>query len=210
MRTWSADDLRDFLDGLHGDRLYAAWHVAASTGLRRGELLALRWDDIDLEGARLSVRRSFVSVGYEVRLSEPKTKRSRRQLALDRATVGALRDHRRRQLEERISWGPAWQDTGLVFTREDGTLIHPDRLTKSFNRHVNGSGLPRIRLHDLRHTHATLALQAGIHPKVVSERLGHATVSITLDTYSHAIPAMQQDAAERVAELVFGSRSRIL
>ena len=102
-----------------------------------------------------------------------------------------------------MAWGPAWHDTGFVFTREDGTLNHPSRLSKQFEKLVDQSGLPRIRLHDLRHTHATLALMAGIHPKVVSERLGHASVSITLDTYSHAIPAMQADAAERIAALVF-------
>ena len=110
---------------------------------------------------------------------------------------------RAQQLRERVAWGPAWKDTGFVFTREDGTPIHPETLTKVFQQRVRKAGLPRIRLHDLRHTHATLALRAGIHPKVISERLGHATVGITLDTYSHAIPAMQEEAAEQIAALVF-------
>ena len=102
-----------------------------------------------------------------------------------------------------MEWGPAYPDSGLVVTRENGVLVHPDRFTQMFDKHVKNSGLPRIRLHDLRHTHATLALAAGVHPKVVSERLGHATVAFTLDVYSHAVPALQEEAAERVASLIF-------
>jgi len=136
--------------------------------------------------------------------SSPKTDKGRRSVALDPGTVAALRAHRTRQAQERLAMGPAWQTTGLVFTREDGTALHPEGLSATFERESRAAGLPRIRLHDLRHTHATLALQAGVHPKVVSERLGHASVSITLDTYSHAIPAMEADAAAAVAALVLG------
>ncbi len=203
LRTWTAKELSSFLSLTEGDRLHTAWVVLGTTGLRRGELLGLKWTDIDLDGGQLSVRRALVAVGYETRISEPKTRRGRRVVSLDQVTVSALRNHRKQQLEERMAWGPAWHDTEFVFTREDGTLNHPSRLSKQFEKLVDQSGLPRIRLHDLRHTHATLALMAGIHPKVVSERLGHANVSITLDTYSHAIPAMQADAAERIAALVF-------
>lgn len=209
LKTWSAEQLADFLEHVRPDRLYAAWVLAATTGLRRGELLGLHWSDIDLDEARLSVRRSLVSVGYAVRISEPKTRRGRRQIALDKTTVSALLGHRRRQMQERLSWGPAWVDSGFVFTKEDGTPLHPDRFTKLFAQRVKSSGLPRIRLHDLRHTHATLALQAGRHPKVVSERLGHANVSITLDVYRDVIPAMQKEAADLVAELVFGDSRQI-
>lgn len=141
-------------------------------------------------------------------MSEPKTKRGRRQIALDGTTVAALREHRRRQLEERMTWGAAWEDSGYVFTKEDGTALPPDRFTKMFAQRVSTRDF-RIRLHDLRHTHATLALQAGLHPKVVSERLGHANISITLDVYSDVIPAMQQEAADAVAELVFGASRRL-
>ena len=114
----------------------------------------------------------------------------------------ALREHRERQLDERLAWGPAFQDHGLVFCREDGTAIWPRTFSRSFDHHVRDAGLPKIRLHDLRHTHATLALEAGVHPKVVQERLGHSTIAITLDTYSHAIPAMQEDAAAKIAALI--------
>jgi integrase len=119
-----------------------------------------------------------------------------------RRHVDALREHRERQLGERLDWGAAYEPHGLVFCREDGTPLWPRTFSRSFDHHVRDAGLPKIRLHDLRHTHATLALEAGIHPKVVQERLGHATIAITLDTYSHAIPAMQEDAAARIAALI--------
>jgi integrase len=203
MKTWTAEELRRFLDFVASDRLYGAWVLAATTGLRRGEVLGLRWGDIDLEPGRLAVRQTLVSVAYETKFSTPKTKRGRRSVSLDATTVMALRSHRKRQLQDRMAWGPAYQDSGLVVTREDGSLVHPDRFTQMFDKHVKNSGLPRIRLHDLRHTHATLALAAGVHHKVVSDRLGHATVAFTLDVYSHAVPALQEEAAERVAALVF-------
>ncbi len=203
MKTWTADELARFLDFVADDRLYAAWVLAATTGTRRGEVLGLRWSDVDLDASRLSVRQTLVSVAYETKFSAPKTSRSRRSISLDATTVTALRAHRKHQLEERMAWGSAYHDSGLVVTREDGTSVHPDRFTQMFDKHVKHSGLPRIRLHDLRHTHATLALAAGVHPKVVSERLGHATVAFTLDVYSHAVPALQEDAADRVASLIF-------
>jgi integrase len=203
MKTWTANELARFLDVAAQDRLYAAWVLAATTGMRRGEVLGLRWNDVDLDASRLSVRQTLVSVAYETKFSTPKTARSRRSVSLDATTVAALRDHRKRQLEDRMAWGSAYHDTGLVVTRENGTCVHPDRFTQMFDKHVKHSGLPRIRLHDLRHTHATLALAAGVHPKVVSERPGHATVAFTLDVYSHAVPALQEDAADRVAALVF-------
>jgi integrase len=123
---------------------------------------------------------------------------------LDPVTVAALRAHRNRQRQERLAWGPAYNDTGLVFTREDGTLLNPDLISETFRGHVSRSGLPKIRLHDLRHTHATLALQAGVPVKVISERLGHADVAFTMNTYAHAIPAMQAEAAVQIAGLVDG------
>lgn len=206
MRTWTADDLRRFLEHIREDRLYAAWHVLAMTGMRRGEVLGLDWRDLDLEAGRLAVTRTLIEGKREPRFSEPKTKRSRRSVALDPETVAVLREHRKRQLEDRLAWGPAYQDEGLVFSREDGTPIWPRSLSRAFVAHVKAPALPAIRLHDLRHTHATLALAAGVHPKVVQERLGHANVGITLDTYSHAIPAMQEDAAARVAALIGPSR----
>ncbi len=202
LRTWSAEQLGAFLASQRDDRLHGLWHVLAMTGLRRGEALALRWGDIDLEAGRLSVRRSLVPEGKTVAVHEPKTARGRRVVALDPETVVVLKGLAARQLADQAA-SEDWTDAGLAFTGEGGQALHPWLVSRLFQAAVKHAMLPRIRLHDLRHTHATLALQAGIHPKVVAERLGHATVSITLDTYSHAIPAMQEEAAARIAGLVF-------
>ena len=204
LQVWTAAELRAFLAHVEGDRLYALWLLAASTGMRRGELLGVQWPDVDLGRARIAVRRSLVTVGHEVVVSEPKTAKGRRSVALDPATVAGLKAWRKHQAAERLAWGPAWTDSGLVFTREDGRPLHPREVTRAFSRHVLNARVPVIRLHDLRHTHATLALAAGIHPKVVQERLGHANIAITPDTYSHAVPALEEEAAHTVAALVFG------
>jgi integrase len=204
MKTWTPQEARAFLEMAEGDRLYAAWLLAISTGMRRGEVLGLRWSDIDLEDGRLSVRQTVITVNYEIQFSTPKTAKGRRSIALDNGTVAALRAHKKAQLEERMAIGPVrYSDKDLVFCRVDGNPMHPDLFSQQFDRMVARSGLPRIRLHDLRHTYATISLKAGVHPKVVSERLGHATVAFTLDRYSHAVPGMQEDAAERVASLIF-------
>jgi integrase len=173
--------------------------------MRRGEACGLRWSDCDLEQGRIAVCRALVPVARTVLVSEPKTARGRRSIALDERTVAVLRAHVERQAAEREA-ATKWSETGLVFTGKDGRALPPNSVSRGFVRAVKKAGLPEIRLHDLRHTHATLALRAGIHPKVVSERLGHATVAITLDTYSHAIPALQEEAASRIAGLVFGAK----
>jgi integrase len=203
MKTWTAEQLRAFLKATADDRLHPLWHVLAMTGMRRGEALGLKWDDVDLEAGRLSVRRALIPSGREVVVSEPKTARGRRSIALDPETVAVLKGQAARQLAAQADWQEGWIDSGYVFTTENGEPLNPEDVTRYFRQAVKKSMLPKIRLHDLRHTHATLALQAGVHPKVVSERLGHANVSITLDTYSHAIPAMQEEAAALIAGLVF-------
>ena len=177
------------------------WRVAAMTGMRRGELVGLRWSDVNLDGQRLAVRQIVTGIGSRVAFGEPKTKRGKRSVALDRETVLALSTWRTVQEHERAAWGGAWEPTGLVFTRENGALVHPALLTTWFRVRAVRAGVTLIRLHDLRHTHASLALQAGIPAKVVSERLGHATVAFTLDVYSHVVPGLQEDAAERIAAL---------
>jgi integrase len=202
MSTWTAEELRSFLDHVAEDRLYAAYRLAAMTGLRRGELLGLRWRDVDLDGGRLAIVQTLIG---KREFSQPKTDRGRRNVELDSGTVAMLREHRKIQLEERLAWGPAYESKhDLVFSREDGSPTWPQSLSRAFERHAEDAGMPVIRFHDLRHTHATLALSAGVHPKVVSERLGHASVAITMDTYSHTIPAMQADAAAKVAALIQG------
>ncbi len=209
LRTWNAEQLGAFLAATLDDRLGGLWRLLAMTGMRRGEALGLQWEDVDLEAGRLSVRRSLTSDAYVVHVSEPKTAKGRRMLPLDVDTVEALKGEAARQADDRQQWRKAWADTGYVFTAEDGHSLHPDRVSKSFERAVREAMLPRIRLHDLRHTWATLALRAGVHPKVVQERLGHSSISITLDVYSHAIPAMQEEAAELVAALVAGNAEAV-
>jgi integrase len=205
MRVWSPAQLRTFLTQVCADPLYGAWLLFATTGMRRGEVAGLRWADVDLDAGRASPRRPRVVVNYEVHVSEPKTAKGRRSLALDPATVAALREHRAHQAEQRLAVGPRWQDSGLVFTWPDGRAIHPQRFSKWFEQHARAAGLPRIRLHDVRHSYATAALAAGIPAKVVSERLGHATIAITMDTYSHVLPGLDEFAAGTVARLILGN-----
>jgi integrase len=183
------------------------WWLIALRGLRRGEAAGLRWVDVDLDSGRASPRRPRVVVNYAVEVSEPKTARGRRSLALDALTVAALREHKERQAEDRAVVGPGWQDSGLVFTRPDGAPLHPDLISDWFERLAREAGLPKIRLHDVRHSYASAALAAGIPAKIVSERLGHATVQITLDTYSHVLPGLDAQAAETVARLILGDGS---
>jgi integrase len=210
--TWEAADLQRFLDAARSDRLYPAFLLIATTGMRRGEALGLRWADLDLEKRRAAIRQTVIAVKHEVQLGTPKTAKSRRSVALDRGTVAALRAHRQRQLEERMLMGAGFADRDLVFCKVTGEALHPESFSREFDRRVTRWGLPALTIHGLRHTWATLALKAGVHPKLVQERLGHANVGITLDIYSHATPAMQSEAAETVAGLttvaglLFGAR----
>lgn len=204
LRYWTADELRTFLRRNSDHRLSPLWTLAASTGMRRGELLGLRWRDVDFAGSRLSVRQTILTVGYEIVVSEPKTAKGARTIDLDERTLAMLRAHRAEQhLERRAIEFPVSKDD-LVFARDDGAPLHPDYVRQSFDRRVKASPVPRIRFHDLRHTHATLLLKAGIPPKVVSERLGHSTVAFTMDVYAHVIPGMQAAAAEAFGNLLRG------
>jgi len=183
---------------VRGTRLELPVVLAVSTGLRRGELLAVRWRDVDLEKATLAVRQSIEQTKNGLAFKEPKTRRGRRVVALPNVTVEALRRHRTDQAKRRLSLGSAYKDQGLVLTRLDGRPMDPAETSKAFARVIARNGLRRHSLHSLRHTHATLLLRANVHPKVVSERLGHATIGITLDTYSHVLPDMQEAAAKKL------------
>jgi integrase len=204
--TWTADQLRNFLEGTRGSRHSTAYLVLATTGLRRGECLGLRWRDLDLEEGTAEIRQTVIAVRHTPMLGTPKTKQGRRKITLDAGTVAALREHRKQQAGERLLIGPGWHDHDLVFCHVDGTMLHPERFTRGFSDAVRRLGLPAIRLHDLRHGWATLALQAGIHPKVVMERLGHSNIGVTLNVYSHVVAGLHEDAAEQVAAL-FGPGS---
>ena len=201
LSTWDTTEMRTFLAAVHGKRNEAAYRLIATTGMRRGEALGLRWSDVDLGVGRVTINRALSVIDNELVWSTPKTARSRRSVSLDPETVRTLQTHRARQLEERIAAGDAWDDADLVFCDPLGGPLHPDRFTRAFGSAARRAGVKQIRLHDLRHTWATLALQAGIHPKVVSERLGHATTGITLDIYSHVQPELDASAATTVAQL---------
>ena len=185
MRVWTAAELRVFLDGIAGERLHPALFLAAHTGMRRGEVLRLRWEDLDLDTARLSVRQAIISVAYKVKLSDVKTGTGRRTINLDERTVSVPRTWRKTALAERMLVGPAFVDHDLAFPRPDGTPTHPEAFSQTFDRAVTRLGLPGVSLHDLRHTHAILLLRAGVPVKVVSERLGHANPAFTLTVYQH-------------------------
>jgi integrase len=203
MVVWAADDVRRFLEHAADHRLHALWVLAATTGMRRGELCGLTWQDVSLDHGNVAVRRARVPIAGRVSEGTPKSDRAR-VVALAASNIAALRAHRAQQISERLAWGEGWEDTGYVFTREDGTPVRPDAVSREFDGLVRAAGLRRIRLHDLRHTHATLGLASGIPAKVMSERLGHAKVGITLDLYSHVVPGMQEAAAQQIESLLFG------
>ena len=199
----SPDQTRAFLETVRGDRFEALYVLAVTAGLREGELLGLRWDDIDLDAGTLSVRRTL-SEARSGRFFEPPKNGKGRNIRLARQAIEALKAHRKRQNEERLSLGALWQDSGLVFPAQTGTPMNAKNLTaRSFKPLLESAGLSRtVRLHDLRHTCATLLLGKGVHPKIVQELLGHATIAITLVTYSHVLPNMQGEAASAMESVL--------
>jgi integrase len=205
MQVLSAAQARAFLAASQSERLHALYVLALATGMRQGELLALHWKDVDLVQGGLQVRASLrYHVGKGFVFQEPKTKHGRRTVALAPEAVQALKAHWARQDAERSALGSAWRDEGLVFASEVGGPIEATNMLRgSFRRVVERARTPRIRFHDLRHTAASLLLGARVNPKVVSEMLGHSTVSITLDIYAHVLPDMQQDAATTMQQLLF-------
>jgi integrase len=206
MRTWTAEQLHAFLRSTEEHRLHMLFLTAATTAMRRGELLGLKWSDVKLNGkiGQLAVRRSRTSVGYEVHEGTPKNDKAR-TIALDALTVAALGDWRQRQRQERMAWGEGRVVNDYVFTREDGSPLHPHQVADSFDTAVLRSGQPVLNFHGLRHTWATISLEAGVNVKVVQERLGHFSPAFTLTVYAHSTPGMQAEAADTFAGLVLGS-----
>lgn len=197
-----AEETARLLEAARADRLHGVYVLAVTCGMRQGELLGLRWADVDLDKGALAVRQQVMRIGGEWRFSEPKTKAGRRVITLPAVAVSALREHRRRQAEERLRVGPEWHDNGLVFTNRIGNPIEKQNLMRrSFWPLLDRAALPRIRFHDLRHTAATLLLAEGLHPKVVQERLGHSTIAVTMDVYSHVGMTLQREAADTLDRL---------
>jgi len=203
-RVLNQEHAQTLLLAAREDRLEALYTLALTTGMRLGELLALGWEDVDLDAATLQVRQTLYHDKAGVwRLDTPKTDYSRRRNDLGRVTVEALRRHRARQAAERLAVGEAWADHGFVFTRGDGAPLRgPHVLERHFLPPLKRAGLPPMRFHDLRHTAATLMLLGDVRAKVVSEMLGHSNVAITLGLYSHVTPTMQKDAAATMDRLL--------
>ncbi len=202
IRPLSSEQAKAFLEAVRGNRFEAAFVVALHCGLREGEILGLKWSDVDMDAGTLQVRRTL-SEALAGHLFEPPKNGKGRSVKLTARAVEALRNHLTRQIEEIERLGDRYRDQGLVFPSQVGTPMHAKNLTaRSFKPLLKKAGLPDIRFHDLRHTFATLMLQNGEHPKVVQEMLGHATIAITMDTYSHVLPNMQRDAVDRLEVLL--------
>lgn len=204
--VWSAEQLRAFLAASKDHRLHAAFYLTAMTGMRRAEVLGLRWADIDLDAATVRIRWTLVQIAGEmIDQDSAKTDAGERTVALDPSTVAVLRDHRRRQLEDRMASGPAWQsDVDRVFADPIGRPVRPDLLLRHLQRVAALAGLPKINVHGLRHTYATVALRAGVDVEVVSKRLGHSDIAITLNIYRHVRDTDDQAAAALAATAILG------
>jgi integrase len=194
----AGDQPRRFLEAAKGERLEALLVLAITTGMRRGELLALRWKDVDLDRGTLAVTGSLQGESRPtLNIATPKSGKSR-SVALGTVAVNVLREHRKRQAQEQLLVGGEWRDLGLVFSTEFGDFLSPTTLRLALRRSLTRAGLPTIRFHDLRHSAATLMLSRGVHPKMASEMLGHSTIAITLDLYSHVTANMQRQAADAI------------
>jgi len=211
----TSEQVRRLLDTVKGDSFEAALMAGLALGMRRGELLGLRWEDIDFEGRTISVKQALQRSGgkhadgegrrSKLRFVAPKSFRGVRTIAMPDCVAAALRSHRASQSEQRLAAGKEWQDRGLVFATRKGTPIEPRRLDKEFKRLLMKAGLPSsIRLHDSRHFAASLLLAQGTHPRTVMEILGHSDISLTMNTYSHVVPDVMREAAEKIDALLGG------
>ena len=199
---WEVADALKFLAAIREERLYAMWLVFLTTGMRRGEVAGLRWKDVNLDAGRIAVRNQRTCVNHEVVTNDPKTSASSGTIAIDREVAAALRLHQLRRKEERLKAGAGWEDSGYVFVEPDGRPYHPQRITRMFQALSRDAAVPKVRLHDLRHTCATLLIEAGVPLKVVQERLRHASFATTADLYAHVSATMQQEAAKTIEALL--------
>jgi integrase len=208
VRVLTPEEARRLLNAARGDRLEALYSVALALGIRQGEALGLKWSDIELDTATLRVRRASQRIPHHgTQLVETKTERSRRTLVMPPIVTSALRAHRARQAMERLAAGERWVDNDLVFPSARGTLADGPNITHRFHRLLQQAGLQQMRFHDLRHACASLLLVQGVHPRVVMETLGHSQISLTMNTYSHVLPALQREAAEKMEAVLVHSGS---
>jgi len=204
VKPLSPEEAQRLLLAAKGHYLEALLSVAVALGMRRGEVLGLSWSDIDLESGQIRVNKSLQRVERKLQLVNPKTNQSRRVIALPDVVVRALKRHKARQLEQRLAAGANWVEAGLVFTTRKGTPLEPRNVVRDFKHLLKRADLPETRFHDLRHTAASLLLAQGVHPRAVMEILGHSRISLTMDTYSHVMPATLRDAAESMDRALGG------
>jgi integrase len=196
--VWTVEQATVFLTATADDRLAALWRLLLVTGMRRGEAVGLQWADVDLDGGWLMIRRQVVDTGLGLVVGEPKPRRGERPVALDLGTVSLLAEHRDRQAAERAIWAECYEDGGYVFTREDGRVLRPEWVTRRFQALARQHELPVLRLHDLRHTNASIAFGLGLPMKTISDRLGHSTTTFTQDAYTHLLPVTGREAADAI------------
>lgn len=214
IQALTLEQVHRLLDAAKGHYMEALFYLALATGMRRGELMGLKWQDIDFAQGVLQVRRILSRIptkmpgkGYVE--AEPKTQKSRRSIVIAPFALDALKQHRKRQLEAKLKAGPDWQEHDYVFCTSIGTYLNPTYdILRQLKILLKNAGLPDIRFHDLRHSAATLLLAAGVHPKVVQEILGHSNISMTMDVYSHVLPTMQQDAMNKLNDFMSNDRAK--
>lgn len=201
MKTWTAGQLDTFLETAREHRHSALWWILGTTGMRRGEALGLKWADVDMEKGEIRIQRTLLTGNGGKRWGTPKTKAGRRTVSIPADTVAVLKTHRARQNAEKLALGAGYVDQDLITAQEDGDTVSPTRITEQFGRLARRAGLPHIRLHDLRHSWATQALEAGVNPKIAQTNLGHTKVSTTLDIYSHVNQGVHAETAELLASM---------
>lgn len=201
-KVYDTKTIHEILDTAKDSDIYLAVLILITVGLRRGELLALRWENIDFDKQLIKVRENMVRGEDGYILKAPKTESGIRDIHIGKDLVAILKEAYTEYRLDKMRYGPGFQDLGFVIRQEDGSPLHPDSMTRKWIRFIQSNDLPRIRLHDLRHSNATALIRAGVNPKVVSERLGHADVSITLNTYTHVLPDMDAAAADKLDEIL--------
>jgi integrase len=197
MKVWTIDQVNTFLKFTKHSRYHPIFYLAAYTGMRKGEILGLMWDDIDFEEKTIRINKTLYRIKTGTILQEPKTKASIRKIYMDDDIIRVLKKQKVKQNLERLKYGGVYKEHNMVFAQETGEMVNPNATHPMFSRFTQQAGLPKIRFHDLRHTHATILLQMGVNPKIVADRLGHASVKTTLDVYSHVTATMQKDLSEQ-------------
>lgn len=201
-QIWDDKTAKEAIEKLKDSKVYIPVLLSLTTGMRLGEIAALTWDNVDFQNKVIYVDKTVIRINGKVSISDVKTEKSRRSIAISDFVIQELKKHLKKQKENKLKYGTNYVDTNFVCTHEDGRQQLPDYITKKFQKEIQKYGLPKVRFHDLRHTHASLLLKQGINPKVVSERLGHSSISITMDLYSHVVPELQREAARKIEELI--------